>query len=138
MKFFFLLCATLFVATSLFGQEYEIPKKATTIIVKTGLDKDENFSLIGEKLIENQVLLDKVEEAFGLVTTEPVQKGTLNPRTYVLTFSAKEGEIRVQGKYDPARQLSKRPFPIKFAGMKGSPVKFFLHLGEQNFARRVR
>jgi hypothetical protein len=85
MKFFFLLCATLFVATSLFGQEYEIPKKATTIIVKTGLDKDENFSLIGEKLIENQVLLDKVEEAFGLVTTEPVQKGTLNPRTYVLT-----------------------------------------------------
>jgi len=56
----------------------DIPKRVNKIIIQNELTKKKNFALIGETLVSNGLTPEKLEEAFGLITTEPVKLSKIN------------------------------------------------------------
>ena len=98
-----------------------IPPKVNRIELITGLSFEENFSLVGKKLVENGFLLDQVQKDFGYITTSPKDLSKMN-LTLRLKVIIEEKKVILSGDYN-LRALDTVFDVIQNKGMKGSPMK---------------
>ena len=98
-----------------------IPPKANRIELITGLSFEENFSLVGKKLVENGFILDQVQKDFGYITTNSKDLSKMN-LTLKLKFIIEEKKVILSGDYN-LRGLDSVFDVIQNRGMKGSPMK---------------
>lgn len=80
---------------SAFGQE--IPKRAWKIVIKNTLSADENFSLIGRTLADNDYIIESKDKEFGTIKTGIRSAPGNGSGRYFFTFSAREGAIAITG-----------------------------------------
>lgn len=80
--------------------EYEAPKKAWKIIVKNNLTADENFTLVGQTLADNDFVIDKKDKEFYTIKTVPKEVRKRRSDVYFLTFSIKNNSIAITGQFN--------------------------------------
>ena len=131
MKNLIIICFVCFSSIS-FGQSNLLedpPKKTWKIIIKNKKTVEENFRLIGEKLIDNDFSIEKKDKDFYTIQSSPKNLDKLNV-SYYLNFVAKDNAIVLTG-------MSKMNITLNFGsvtsessydkiinkGMKGSPSK---------------
>ena len=76
-----------------FGQQ---PKKTWKIIVKNTLKADENFTLVGRTLIENDYFIDSKDKEFLTIKSGAREVGNVSGR-YFLTIAVRDSMIYVTG-----------------------------------------
>ena len=119
------LVLTLFLFTSIIaiGQNNSIdkpPKKTWKILIKNSNNKEVNFNLVGQTIIENDFSIEKKDkDFFTLETTPKTTDKEIN--TYYFKFVAKDNLIILTG-------MAKSTFDNSFfkivnKGMKGSILK---------------
>jgi len=75
-----------------------IPKGTTKIIIKTGLNKTDNYLQIGQTLNENDFQIDRVDKDFLTITTVP--KSSKNSSySYILNFLCKDSLVILTGRF---------------------------------------
>lgn len=74
----------------------EAPKKTYRILVKNNLSADENFTLVGRTLAENDFVIDVKDKEFYTIKTAP-KNAWKNSGRYLLIFSIKNNLISVTG-----------------------------------------
>lgn len=112
---------------SALAEPKEVPKRTYKIIVKNELSADENFSLVGRTLIENDWLIESKDKDFYTIKTGIKQMYKMRSGSYFLTFAIKEKSISVTGQCSPDVELDfggvrtdKTYFKICYKGMNGS------------------
>ena len=84
----------------------EIPKHTWKIVIKNTLSADENFTLVGRTLAENDYTIDTKDKEFYTIKTSVREIGKSLTGTYYLNFAIKEGSISITGQYDAAMELN--------------------------------
>ncbi|MEZ5058899.1 MAG: hypothetical protein R2879_17840 [Saprospiraceae bacterium] len=56
----------------------QAPKKAEKIIIETNLSQDQNYQLIGQVLLANDIELAETIKDFGIIKTEIMENDSIN------------------------------------------------------------
>ena len=98
-----------------------IPLKVNVIELTTGLSYEENFTLVGKKLVALGFLLEQVQKDFGYITADAKNLSKMD-LTFKLKVIVEENRIKISGNYNMPR-LDNNYDVIFNKGMKGSPMK---------------
>lgn len=98
-----------------------IPPKTNQIELLTELSFEENFTLVGKILVENDFELDQVQKEFGYITTIP-KKHARADLTMKFKAVVKPGKVIMSGEF-LMPVLGESYSKIQNKGMKGSPLK---------------
>ena len=74
----------------------QAPKKAWKILIKNNLTADENFTLVGRTLADNDFTIEAKDKEFYTIKTAPREVGKISGR-YFLSFSIRDKTISVTG-----------------------------------------
>jgi len=74
----------------------QVPKKTWKILIKTSLSADENFTLVGRTLADNDLQIETKDKEFYTIKTAPQEVGKAMGR-YFLNFSIRDKVIAVTG-----------------------------------------
>ena len=74
----------------------QVPKKAWKILVKNNLTADENFTLVGRTLADNDYTIEVKDKEFYTIKTTPRDLAKISGR-YFLSFSIRDKVISVTG-----------------------------------------
>ena len=108
-----ILILLLFCTTQLtFSQSTSIedpPKKTWKILIRNNKSAEENFTLIGKTIIENDFSIEKKDKEFFSIQTSPIRLEKLNA-LYYLNFITKDSLIILTG-------MSKINLSINYGGV---------------------